>query len=113
MPNSKSAEKRLRQNKTHRLRNRSRRSTLRSQIRKVRASVAELTSTREQMESDGKGSDEISAAVQPQLQEIETEYRSAAQKLDGAGVKHLIHKNTAARTKSRLQKLIKNAKSGL
>jgi len=113
MPNSKSAEKRLRQNKAHRLRNRSRRSTLRSQIRKVRASVAELTSTREQMESDGKGSDEISAAVQPQLQEIETEYRSAAQKLDGAGVKHLIHKNTAARTKSRLQKLIKNAKSGL
>ena len=40
MPNSKSATKRLRQNVTHRDRNRAVKSDLRTQLRKVRAAVA-------------------------------------------------------------------------
>ncbi len=89
MPNSKSAQKRLRQNEAIRLRNRSKKSDLRSQLRKVREAVA---------------AGEINKA--------EEEYRSAAKRLDKAGAKNLIHPNAAARTKSRLQKLIKKAKAG-
>ena len=88
MPNTKSAEKRLRQNADRRQKNRTKRTVIRSTIRRVRAAVAE-----------GK------------LDDAEKEYRVAAKKLDQAGAKNLIHRNTAARTKSRLQKLIKEAKA--
>ena len=40
----------------------------------------------------------------------ETEYRDAAKKLDRAGARNIIHPNKAARTKSRLQQLIKKSK---
>jgi len=63
-------------------------SDLRTQLRKVREAVA---------------AGEIETA--------ETEYRSTAQKIDRAGARNLIHPNRAARTKSRLQKLIKSAKT--
>ena len=87
MPNTKSAKKRLRQNEARRARNRSARSGLRSQIRKVREAVAE-----------GK------------IEEAEGRFRQTSKTLDRAGAHRLIHPNKAARTKSRLQRLIKSAK---
>jgi len=87
MPNSKSAKKRLRQNTARRLRNRMVKSTMRSQLRKVREAVAA-----------------------GDTEKAETEYRDAAKKLDRAGARNIIHPNKAARTKSRLQQLIKKAK---
>lgn len=89
MPNSNSAKKRLRQDEALRLRNRSTKSTMRNQIRKVRAAV-------------DAGDAETA----------EKEFRVAAKKLDQAGAKNLIHRNTASRTKSRLQKAIKAIKQG-
>ena len=89
MPNTNSAKKRLRQNEAQREQNRSVKSTLRTQLRKVREAVQ---------------AGDIAKA--------EEEYRSAAKKLDRAGAHNLIHPNAAARTKSRLQSMIKKAKGG-
>lgn len=89
MPNSKSAEKRLRQDEVRRLRNRSTRSAVRSQIRKVREAVK-------------AGDAELA----------EKEFKTAAKRLDRAGTRNIIHPNKAARTKSRLQKAIKAVKNG-
>lgn len=85
MPNTASAKKRLRQNLTRRLRNRATRSSVRTQIRRVRAAV--------------QAGDQEGAT---------TELRAAQKKLDQAASKNLIHKNTASRTKSRLVKLVKS-----
>jgi len=87
MPNTKSAKKRLKQNKEHRARNRSVRSNMRTHIRKVREAVAAGN-----------------------IEEAEQVYRLTAKRLDRAGSSRLIHPNKAARLKSRLQKLIRNAK---
>ena len=87
MPNTQSAKKRLRQNAARRLRNRAAKSTVKKQLRSVREAV--------------KAGDADLA---------EERYREAARRLDRAGARNLIHKNAAARTKSRLQKLIKTAK---
>lgn len=87
MPNSNSAKKRLRQNLNIRERNRATKTALRTQLRKVREAVAA-----------------------GQVDQAESEFKLAAQKLDQAGARHIIHRNTAARYKSRLQKLIKTAK---
>jgi len=89
MPNTNSAKKRLRQNEVHRDRNRSVRSAVGSQLRKVREAV-----------------------TAGQWEKAEEEYREAARKLDRAGTRNIIHPNRAARLKSRLQKSIKAAKSG-
>ena len=62
-------------------------SAMRTQLRKVREAVS---------------SGDIETA--------EKEYRLAAKKLDRAGASHVIHRNRAARAKSRLQRLIKSAK---
>ncbi|HHM12787.1 MAG TPA: 30S ribosomal protein S20 [Planctomycetaceae bacterium] len=88
MPNTKSAKKRLRQNKVRRLRNRMVKSSLRTQIRKFREAV--------------KAGDLEKAAV---------EIRVAQKKLDQAGAKRVIHPNKAARTKSRLVKLLRRAQT--
>jgi small subunit ribosomal protein S20 len=88
MPNTKSAKKRLRQNEERRSRNRSARTGLKSQLRKVRETVA-------------------SGA----LDKAQDEFRTASRHLDQAGSKKLIHPNKAARIKSRLSKLIKSAKA--
>jgi small subunit ribosomal protein S20 len=88
MPNRKSAEKRLRQSLVRRSRNRMAKSEMRTQIRKVREAV---------------DAGDIAKA--------ETEYRVAAKKLDRAGIRNIIHPNRAARTKSRLQHLIKKHKT--
>ena len=89
MPNTKSAQKRLRQNEASRLRNRTAKSAIRTQLRKVREAVA---------------AGDVATAEQ--------EYRRAAHALDRAGQKRIIHRNKAGRTKSRLQRLIKAAKQG-
>jgi len=88
MPNTPTAKKRLRQNVKARARNRSQRSALRSQIRKVRAAV-----------EGGK------------LDEAVTEFRLATKKLDQAAASDLIHDNTASRLKSRLSAFIKKAQN--
>jgi small subunit ribosomal protein S20 len=58
---------------------------MRTQLRKVREAVAA---------GDGE--------------KAQTEYRVAAKRLDQAASKNLIHKNAAARSKSRLNKLVKS-----
>ncbi|QDS87031.1 30S ribosomal protein S20 [Rosistilla ulvae] len=87
MPNSEGAKKRLRQSFVRRDRNKAIKTAMRNQIRKVRESVQ---------------AGDFSAA--------EEQFRLAAKRLDRAGAKNIIHRNAAARTKSRLQHLIKTAK---
>lgn len=88
MPNTANAKKALRQSAKRRLHNRSQRSALRTTIKKVRALLA---------------SGDLEAA--------ESAFRVATKKLDQSAAKNLIHSNTAARTKSRLSKALKNAKN--
>lgn len=88
MPNSESAKKRLRQNEAARLRNRSRRSALRTQIKKVRTAIA-------------AGDVALS----------EAEFKTASKRIDKAASANLLHDNAAARTKSRLSKAIKKLKA--
>ncbi len=86
MPTTKSAKKRLRQSLERRGRNRATRSVLKGQVKKVRDLVA-------------VGDVEKAAA----------ELRVAAMRLDQAAVRGVVHRNAAARTKSRLSKAIKVA----
>ena len=79
MPHTASAKKRLRQNNKINLRNRSTKHAIKTQIRKVMAAIA--------------AKDPAAAA---------NEFQVAAQKLDKASARHVLHGNTAARTKSRL-----------
>ena len=88
MPNTSSAKKRLRQNEKRRLHNRSLRSRVRTQLRRVREAV----------EAGDK-------------EKAQSEFRVAVKRLDQAAAKNLIHKNAAARSKSRLNKLVKSAGS--
>ena len=83
MPNTKNAKKDLRQNRTRRLRNRSHRSSLRTVLKNARI-----------------------AAVEDDPEAAQAAFRLAVKRLDQAAAKHLIHKNKAARTKSRLSKLL-------
>jgi small subunit ribosomal protein S20 len=83
MPNLKSQKKRLRQDDKRRLRNRIARSSLRSVIKGFR-SIADSDNTEEK----------------------QAKFRLAIKKLDQAAAKNLIHKNAAARMKSRLSKLL-------
>lgn len=84
MPNTTTAKKALRQNAKRRLLNRSQRSNLRSLLKRVRTAVE--------------------SADQPAAQAA---FLEATKRLDQAADKHLIHKNTAARTKSRLTRLLR------
>ena len=84
MPNTESAKKRLRQNDKRRLHNRAIKSNMRHSIRRVREAVAA-----------------------GDIEKARTEFRVATKKLDRASSRNVIHKNTAARTKSRLSQLIK------
>lgn len=81
MPNTKSAKRALRKSDVRRLRNRSGRSELRNTIKNARVAIA--------------GDDSQAAALALQ---------KAAKEIDQAAAKGLIHKNAAARTKSRLAK---------
>ena len=88
MPNTASASKRLRQTKVRQARNKAIKSAMKTQVKKV-----------------------ITLANDGDVEKAETEYRVAAQKLDRAGARGIIHKNAAGRQKSRLQKIIKTAKN--
>ena len=87
MPNSASAKKRLRQSEALRLKNRSARAAVRTQVKKVRKAI-----------------------LAGEVETSETEFRLAVKKLDKAAAKNLMHANAAARTKSRLSKAIKGIK---
>ena len=87
MPHSPSAMNRQRTKEERRIRNRAVKSGVKTQLKKVNTAVAA-----------GKVADG------------ETEFRLAVQKLDKAAAKGVIHKNAAARTKSRLSARIKAAK---
>lgn len=87
MPNSKSAKKRLRQSITRQALNLSGKRAVRSQLRKVHEAV-------------DSGDAELA----------ETEFRLAVKKLDRASADRIIHRNAAARLKSRLSAKIKAVK---
>ncbi|MEX0711974.1 MAG: 30S ribosomal protein S20 [Pirellulales bacterium] len=87
MPNTTSAKKRLRQNVVRRARNRSVRSSLKTAVRKVRETLAA-----------------------GDLTEAEADFRQAVKKLDQAAAGRVIHRNAAARVKSRLSAALKGAK---
>lgn len=84
MPRIKSAKKRMRQTRTATARNRAQRSELRTALKKARTAT-------------GTAAD---AAL-----------KDAVALLDRAGRKNLIHRNTAARKKSRLAKAANAAKA--
>lgn len=79
MPNHKSAKKRVRQNEKRRAINRSNRGSLRTQIKKLRTAL------------DGSDANQPQELLNPTISAI-----------DKAVNKGLLHKNTAARYKSRL-----------
>lgn len=79
MPNTKSAEKRLRQNKKRRLRNRI--------AKKLIKTFSKRT---------------VSAAAEGNTEQAETDFRLATAKIDRAGVHRVLHPNTANRRKSKL-----------
>ena len=84
MPHSRSAKKRHRQSVQRREKNRSVKHELKTRVRKVVESV-----------KAGK------------LDEAQSEMRVAAQKLDRAAAHKIIHRNAAARTKSRMATRVK------
>ena len=86
MPNHKSAEKRVRQNEKRRLINRSNRSSLRTSIKKLRA--------------------ELAGGNTAALGELLPETIS---KIDKAVQKGVLHRNAAARYKSRLTARVNQA----
>jgi small subunit ribosomal protein S20 len=87
MPHTQSAKKRLKQSLRRKARNRSVKAELRTEVKKVRSAVAA-----------GNG------------EEAKTNLVSAQTKLDRAAGRGIIHKNKAARVKSRLSKALKAAK---
>jgi len=87
MPNIQSAKKRLKQSRVRREKNRSTKSAIRTECKKVLAAV-----------SAGN------------VEQAEAELRKAAKLLDQSASKRVIHRNAAARTKSRLAAKIKKAK---
>jgi len=77
----------MRQDAVRRIRNRSTKSTLRTQVRKVREAIAAK-----------------------ELDKSQTEFKTLVKKLDKAASHNVIHANRAARTKSRLSSAIKALK---
>ncbi len=85
MPRIKSAKKRMRQTRTRTEQNRQQRSALRTAIKHVRT------------------------ALTPE--EAQAAFAAAEKIIDRAGRKHLIHPNTAARTKHRLARTVQARKT--
>jgi small subunit ribosomal protein S20 len=83
MPNTESAKRAMRKAERRRVRNKSQRSALKTLVKKVRTTAAA---------SETDASKEALAVI--------------TKRLDQAAAKHLIHKNKAARMKSRLTKLV-------
>ena len=82
MPNNAAAEKRMRQEQKRRLHNRSVKSIVKTQVTKARQAIV----------SDASAEDAAEAV------------RAAASELDRAAKKGVIHRNNAARRKSRLMR---------
>lgn len=87
MPNIKSAAKRLRQSRIRRTRNRAAKSSIKTQLKKV---------------DDLLTSGNAAGAT--------AEMPKTAKKLDQAAAKGIIHRNAAARLKSRLSRRLKTSK---
>ena len=87
MPNIASAKKRLRQNIATRERNRSRRSFVRNRCKNV-----------------------VKAVQAGNIEDADTLFRDAVKALDQASSKKIVHKNAAARKKSRLSAMIRKLK---
>lgn len=92
MPNKVSAEKRVRQAAAARLRNRAKRSDMRTAIKKVRKMV------------------EVSHPTADNLAGVDAAMQAAQKKIGKAMKTRLIKKNTGARMQSRLAKAIKKAR---
>ena len=90
MPHKESAKKALRQSNKRRLQNRSQRSALRTLIKSFHASLENA---------------EASADDREKL------FRQVTKRLDQSAAKNMIHRNKAARTKSRLSARLKAANS--
>jgi small subunit ribosomal protein S20 len=88
-----SAEKRHRQSEERRLRNKAVRSSVRTSVKKFVALA----------QKPGSGSAELG--------ETETALRDMIKKIDTAAQKGIIKKNTAARKKSRMQRLFNSVKA--
>jgi small subunit ribosomal protein S20 len=87
MPNIKSAKKRLKQSLIRRDRNRSAKRAIRTECKKV-----------------------VEVASADSVEKAETELRTAAKLVDQNAAKHVIHRNAAARIKSRLSAKLKKLK---
>lgn len=88
MAHSLSAKKRIRQNVKRNARNRARKEQVKVQVKSFTAAV-----------------------TAGDFEKAETELRKAAAKLDKTAAKHTIHKNTAARRRSRLTRKLNAAKA--
>ena len=88
MPNNPSAEKRMRQEQKRRLHNRSVKSIVKTQITRARQVISSDTSA----------------------EAAEEAVRAAVSELDRAAKKGVIHRNNAARRKSRLMKQLNATK---
>lgn len=88
MPTSKSAKKRVRQSAVHRIANRSLKSALKTQIKKL-----------------------VSSVEKKDINEAEKHYSLTTKKLDILASRNIIHKKTASRRKSRLAKMLNKHKA--
>jgi small subunit ribosomal protein S20 len=86
MPTTKSAAKRLRQSVKKRLHNRIAKKIVKTSSRKA-----------------------LELAAAKEFETAETQFRAAVAKIDKAGARGVLHKNTAARRKSRLAREFKAA----
>ncbi len=89
MPNTLSAKKRVRQNITRRGRNRWRKRVLREAVKDLREKL-----------------------LHGSVEETETAYRDTQKIIDRTAANGVIHRNTAARMKSRLSARVKAKKTG-
>ena len=89
MPNIESAKKRMRQNKKSRARNKWRKERVRTQVRSF-----------------------LEAVRSKKLDAAEEEFRKTCSILDKVSSTSTLHKNTAARKKSRLAARLKTLRSG-
>ncbi len=88
MPSSPSAIKRLKQSKKSRMRNRIAKKVIKTFSKKVTTMLEEKN-----------------------FEQAETDFRAAVAKIDKAGVRRVLHPNTAARRKSKLARAMNAAKA--
>jgi small subunit ribosomal protein S20 len=90
MPHTRSARKHLRQTEKRRLKNRSTKKAIKTQIKKLKEIIASGPADK-----------------------VQAEYNLLAKKLDKAAARRIVHPNLAARNKSQMAKLIQaKEKSG-